>query len=402
MSALRLIVGAAALMAVLLAGVWLGGHPDRLPERVKDVFVDEKVSLTSEALLAIEKNYFKEVDSGEVEDKSIEGAVRHLRKKYKDRFSHYFDAKTYERFQESTNGEFSGVGMTVTENKRGLKVAGVFEDSPAEKAKIAEGDLITAVDGESIAGESSDVATAKIKGPQDTTVKLKVRSDGKSRTVELERDRIEVPVVDSEIVEADNGGKVGVARLAGFTQGAHGELREQIEKLYKDGADGLVLDLRGNGGGLLSEAVLVSSLFIDDGVIVSTGGRNRDKRELDAQGDALPRKPMTVLINEGSASASEIVAAALKVHKVATVVGDCPDTKSAAKCTTFGKGVFQEIINLPNGGALDLTIGEYFTADGKSINGKGVSSEVLTEDDPDTKRDEAQQRAVEVVAGKLR
>jgi carboxyl-terminal processing protease len=246
-----------------------------------------------------------------------------------------------------------------------------------------------AVNGRSIAGVNSEVATARIKGPEGTRVSLDVipGGDGERRTVRVERERIEIPVAEGKVVEHD-GRKVGVVSLAGFSAGAHGLVREQVDRLLKKGVDGIVLDLRGNGGGLLSEAVLVSSIFIDDGEIVSVRGRNRPNRTEDAVGDAIPGNvPVVVLVDRGSASASEIVTGALRDRGRATVVGT----------RTFGKGLVQEVIDLSNGGVLDLTVANYYLPDGKTITRKGLQPQVKAKDDPDTKRDEALPTALDTV-----
>ncbi len=183
--------------------------------------------------------------------------------------------------------------------------------------------------------------------------------------------------------------KIAHVRLAGFTSGAHGQVREAVDKLLDQGAEGVVLDLRDNGGGLLNEAVLTSSIFVGDGTIVSTKGLHRPRRVFEAEGTPIDRDvPVVVLVNENSASASEIVTGALQDRGRAEVVGE----------TTFGKGVFQEIRRLSNGGALDITVGEYFTPDGRNLGGKGVEPDVKAVDDPKTKRDEGLQEALEVVA----
>ena len=209
----------------------------------------------------------------------------------------------------------------------------------------------------------------------------------------VKRERVSVPVVESDVVERD-GKQVGHVSLSTFSSGAHGEVAKAVREVKEDGADSLVLDLRGNGGGLLNEAVLISSLFIGDGTIVSTKGRSRPERTFEATGNAVDTKiPMVVLVDEGSASASEIVTGALEDRERATVVGE----------RTFGKGVFQEVIQLPNGGALDITVGEYFTPKGRNLGGggpkkgRGITPSVKAVDDQDTERDEALDVAVRTV-----
>jgi carboxyl-terminal processing protease len=210
--------------------------------------------------------------------------------------------------------------------------------------------------------------------------------------VTVERERIEVPTVEPKLETVGNK-KLGVVALVTFRSGAHGELRTAIERLRAQGARGIVLDLRGNGGGLLQEAVLVSSVFIEDGVVVATDGRNRARRTLTAEGDALEGDlPVTVLVDGGSASASEIVAGALRDRRRATLIG----TK------TFGKGVFQEVEPLSNGGALDLTVGSYYLPGGENIGHRGIVPEVPARDDPRTRRDEALPVALRTLAGKVR
>lgn len=355
--------------------------------------VDSESQRIDEALGIIESSYFRETDETELEDASISGAVESLRKRYDDRFSHYFDAKTYRRFSAATSGEFSGVGMTVSEVKRGLRVAKVYEDTPAEGAGIEMGDFVVAVEGESIAGDSATATAARIKGPPGTEVTLTVvdGATGKRRELTIERASVRIPAVEGEIKEA-GGKEIAYVQFSTFSRGAHGELRSEIERLYREGAEGLVLDIRGNGGGLLEEAVLVTSLFQENGPVVTTEGRSRPEQTLEAVGDALDPRPMVVLTNGDTASASEILAAALQQKDLATLVGT----------TTFGKGVFQEVIELDNGGALDLTVGEYLTADGASLVDRGISPEVRAEDDPETRADEGLAGALRVLRRELR
>ena len=354
---------------------------------------DDDGDATREAVETVEDNYFEEVDARTLEDSSIDGMVRELRKRYEDRFSHYFTEDQLEEFEAATSGRFSGVGLTVNEVPRGLRVADVLPDTPAERSGIEPGDVIVAVDGESIAGVPSNVSTARIKGPAGTEVTLRlIPVDGaKAREVVVERADVRVPAVDGELRRVD-GHDVAYVRFASFSEGAHGELRQTIERLYREGAEGLVLDLRANGGGLLNEAVLSTSVFVDEGTVVSTESRTQGERDYEAVGDAIDPRPTVVLVNRDTASAAEILTAALKNYDLATVVGT----------RTFGKGTFQEVIRLDEGGALDLTIGQYLTADGSSIAGEGVKPEVRTEDDPDTpSEDEALERALTVLQQRL-
>ena len=216
-------------------------------------------------------------------------------------------------------------------------------------------------------------------------MRLTVRSKGETRELTLERAQVEIPVVKAEM-RRSGGRKIAHVHLAGFTSGAHGEVGDAVRRLLKQGADGVVLDLRDNGGGLLNEAVMVSSVFIPDGKIVTTRGRSRPEQVYEATGGAIDSDiPVVVLVNDRSASASEIVTGALQDRDRAKVVGT----------RTFGKGVFQEIEPLPNGGALDITVGEYFLPSGRNLGGggvergAGVTPDVQAEDDPDTPKDEA-------------
>jgi carboxyl-terminal processing protease len=377
----------------LVLGIWLGGHPQNLPGFARDALIGDSDGRTyEEALDMIEDNYYREVDRDELLDESLNGAVESL----DDRFSAYFDPRAYGEFEEATSGEFEGVGLSVAEARRGLRVLTVFDGSPAKRAGIKAGDVITAVDGDSLAGASVEEATTRIKGRAGTPVELTVvTGKQKPRELRLRRARVDVPVVEASM-ERSAGAKVGHVRLSTFSSGAHGEVRGAVDRLLERGAEAIVLDLRDNGGGLLNEAVLVSSVFVGDGTIVSTRGRSRPRRVFEATGNAIDSDvPVAVLVDGESASASEIVAGALQDRDRAKVVGT----------RTFGKGVFQEVRRLSNGGALDITVGEYFTPDGRNLGGGGVKKgagiepDVEARDDADTeRRDEALQAAVRTVA----
>jgi carboxyl-terminal processing protease len=384
-SALTAVSAAATVIVVFLGGLWLGGHPEKLPDPIRDAFVEDERSVRAELLESIDKDYFKKVDTDKLEDDSLKAIVKGLN----DRFSAYYTPDEAKEFRQALSAEFEGIGVTVQPDKKGLKVVSVFEKTPAERAKIRKGDLIVGVNGKSIAGVESDVATGRIKGKAGTKVKLSVETPGdEAREIDVERAEIDVPVAKGEMQER-NGVKVAHVRLASFTDGAHAAVRDELEPLIKKGAKGIVLDLRGNGGGLLTEAVLVSSLFVEDGLVVSTKGRNRPERKFDAQGSALaPDLPMVTLVDGGSASASEIVAGALRDKGRAQVVGE----------KTFGKGVFQEIEFLSDNSILELTVGSYFLPKGDNLANHGIPPQVKARDLPKTRRDEALPIAVERVA----
>ncbi len=380
----------AALLAVLAGGIWLGGHPAHLPPPLRDAFVDESGGLTAEATELIEDNYFREVSEPDLIDSSLSGMARGLRRKFHDRFSEYFSPEVLEHFNEAIEGKFSGIGLTVIEVKPGLQVEKVFKGSPAEMGGIVAGDVIVSVEGRDISGMSSTRSTELIKGPvgSDVTVGVLKHGRGKSERLTLTRAQISVPVVASTVLEV-GGRKFGYVRLATFSEGSHAALRRAVEKVRREGAEGLLLDLRGNGGGLLEEAVLNASIFLPQGrVVVTTKSRTQGDAIYDAVGDNLPPQPIVVLIDRNTASAAEILTAALADEAGAEVVG----TRS------YGKGVFQQEVELSNGGALKLTVGEYFTPDGVNLGGTGIHPDVFVRDDPETKRDEARERGLEVLA----
>ena len=389
--------GVACLVACALLflslGLWLGGHPEHLPTGVQKVFVSKDERVRAQLIKEIQASYYKKVPKSQLEQASLDGIVSSL----KDRFSHYFTPAENKIFNKSVSGQesFSGIGTTVAEDKRGLAIQEVFPGGPAARAGIAKGDVIVAVAGKSIAGEPSKLSTAKVRGPAGTSVALTVLtpSSGKKRTLTVKRARLAVPEVIETGVEDVGGVKIGKAHLLAFNQGAHAELKDAIDRELKQGAKGVLLDLRGNGGGLLEEGVLVSSIFVDKGLIVSTKGRNRPERKFEAIPGGIPSNiPVVVLVDGGTASAAEIVTGALRDHGRATVVG----TK------TFGKGVFQEVQSLSNGGALDLTVGSFYLPHGENLAGHGIIPPVKAQDDPKTKRDEALPVALKTLAAKVK
>jgi carboxyl-terminal processing protease len=390
---LRTVVQLTALVVLFALGIWLGGHPRYLPDPIRDSLVGDDAAQTyAEAVDLIEGEYYRPVGDRQLSNASLAALVRSL----DDRFSHYFDPSSYREFQASTSGEFSGVGLSVSQHPLGLRVDAVFDGSPAKRAGLKVGDLILKANGRSLKGLSSDASTARIKGQPGTSVRLTVRSGKRTREVTVTRAVVAVPSVDSETVKLPGGGTAAHVRLAGFTSGAHGEVGQAVKRLLAKGAGGVILDLRGNGGGLLTEARLVASIFIPEGPIVTVDGRSQPRRTLRATGDAIPERiPVVVLVDRGSASASEIVTGALQDTSRAEVVGT----------RTFGKGVFQQVWELSNGGALELTVGQYFLPSGRNLGGRGVNAgsgikpDVQAKDDPDTPRDEALSAAERELAG---
>jgi len=352
---------AIALPVLLVLGVYLGGHPEDLPSFARSTFVaHEETRAVGEAIDRITSDYYRPVAKSHLTNGSIAGAVASLG----DRFSHYLSPKQFREFNAPPS--FTGIGVSVAPAKQGLRIVKVFDSSPAARAAIQEGDVIVAVNGRKLVGVPADEAIALIKGPPGTDVKLGVRQRRAGHvqlnSLTLTRATISQPVVAS-LAKTVNGKRLGVVALATFSPGAHGEVREGVERELRKGARGIVLDLRANGGGLVEEARLIASIFIQKGTVVSTRGRSQPNETLTAEGDALePSFPMVVLVDANTASAAEIVTAALQDHSRATVVGT----------HTFGKGVFQEEEPLSNGGALDITVGEYFTPNGRNLGGGGV------------------------------
>lgn len=383
-----------ALVVVLVAGIWLGGNPEWLPGPVRSaVLADDATRTVDDAVDSVREAYVEELSDEEL----IDGLVQSL----DDPFSAYFTPEEYKRFKQSSQGEFQGVGISVTRVEDGLRVVRVFEDAPARRAGLRPGDVIVRAADRGLARLPEGAGAALIQGDAGTTVPLTWLRDGKKITREVERAKIRVPVVDSSLERVD-GEALGVVSLATFSSGAHAQLYEAMRELLDQGAGGFVLDLRNNGGGLVTEAQLVASAFIAEGTIVTTRGRSVPTQTLKATGDPVaPDVPVVVLVNENSASASEIVTGALEDRRDAPVVGE----------ETFGKGVFQRVIELPNGGALDLTAGVYLTPDGRRIGGAangedekgltGIKPDIEASDDPDTEPDEALDAALETLAGKL-
>lgn len=350
---------AVALVAGLLAlGLWLGGHPKDLPGFIRSAFVaGSRSDAVQEALETVSHDYYRPIKPQALVGASIDGLVASLH----DPYSTYLPPSEFKSFDAPQT--FTGIGVSIVPTQAGLRVVTVFDDSPAARAGLRDGEAIVSANGHRLRGASIEKAVSLIEGPPGTQVHLEMLRGGHLRKVTITRETISRPIVASEM-RTRKGVKIGWAYLASFTEGAHAQLAEAVHSLLKQGAKGLVLDLRANGGGLVSEAELVASLFLRQGkVIVTTKGRAQPTVVLRALGGSISSSvPMAVLVDGETASAAEIVTAALQDNHRAQVVGT----------HTFGKGVFQELEPLANGGGLKITVGEYFTPNGRNLGGGGV------------------------------
>src|SRR5579863_254923 len=333
-----------------------------------------QLNLFGEVFERVRTDYVEKPDDAKLIEGAINGMLTSL-----DPHSRYMNDSAWREMQETTHGEFGGLGIEVTMEDGLVKVVSPMDGTPAQKAGIMSGDFITSIDGDAVQGLTLEQAVNKMKGPVHTSTKLKIERKGADKPIDvtIEREIIQVKPVSFRT----NGGDIGYIRISSFneqtTDGLHKAVADIMKEIPQDKLAGYVLDLRNNPGGLLDQAVSVSGTFLARGEVVSTRGRTPEEtqRYSARTGDMTKGKPLVVLINGGSASASEIVAGALHDHKRATLIG----TRS------FGKGSVQTIIPLvPGNGALALTTARYFTPSGKSIQARGVSPDIeVVQDVPD-------------------
>jgi carboxyl-terminal processing protease len=326
----------------------------------------EKIDLFSEVLEKVQDEYVDEIDQTEVMDSAINGVLQSL-----DPYSAYMSPKIFEEMETETSGKFGGLGIEVSMEAGVVKVITPIDDTPAARAGIKAGDYIVRINGEQVQGKTLMQAVNLMRGPIGSSIEITIRRKGlkKAKIFKIIREIIEIRSVVSKSI--DN--KIGYLRLRAFNENSSNQLKKEISKLEKNNKlVGYIFDLRNNPGGLLSQAVKITDFFLNDGEIVSTRGRkSRENRKFFAKkGDRIKGKPLIVLINNGSASASEIVAGALQDQKRAVLLGE----------TTFGKGSVQSIIPLRNRGAIRLTISKYYLPSGKSISEVGVSPDIKVEE----------------------
>jgi carboxyl-terminal processing protease len=316
------------------------------------------------------------------EEELVRGAIRGMvkvLKKSDDPYALFYSPRGYKSFQELTTGKFSGIGVWIKPKDERLEIVSVLPDTPAQEAGLHRGDVIEAVDGMPVTDMTSDEAINRIKGRDGSEVKIDITRAGTHRSFKITRRSIELPNLKASLLE----GGYGYIRLFGFARGAGEQVRNRVSDFIGQGAQGVVLDLRDNGGGLFSEAIDVASVFIESGEIVIYRERGQREQVFEAGGDAVDI-PVVVLVNEGTASASEIVAGALQDRERAIVVG----------ATTYGKGSVQEITPLMDGSAMKLTTAAYLTPDGRNIDGRGIEPDVEVEGIAAQR-----QRAIEILEG---
>ena len=339
-----------------------------IPNKVYSQNIDklyEKIDLFSEVMEKIQNEYVEEIDQAETMDAAINGVLQSL-----DPYSGYMSPEIFKASQQDTSGEFGGLGIEVSMESGVVKVISPIDDTPAAKAGVKAGDYIVKINGEQVQGKSLMEAVNLMRGPVGTSIEITIRRKGlkKAKIIKITREIIEIKSVVSKQIQ----NKVGYLRLRSFNQNSSYQLKKEISEIEKNKKTvGYIFDLRNNPGGLLSQAIKISDFFLDNGEIVSTNGRKaKENRKFFAKkGDRINGKPLIVLINNGSASASEIVAGALQAQKRAVLLGE----------TTYGKGSVQSIIPLKNRGAIRLTVSKYYLPSGKSISEIGVIPDIKIE-----------------------
>ena len=329
----------------------------------------KKIDLFGEVLEKINKEYVDEIDQSESMDAAIDGLLQSL-----DPYSGYMSPKTFDEMQTDTSGEFGGLGIEVTMEAGVVKVISPIDDTPASRAGIKAGDYIVKIENTQVQGKSLSEAVDLMRGPVGSSIELTVRRRGEKKALifEVTREIIEIKSVKADLLDQN----VGYLRLTSFNENSAQQIEKEIKKLEKNkGLKAYILDLRNNPGGLLSQAITITDFFLENGEIVSTKSRksSENRRWFAKKGDITKGKTLIVLINYGSASASEIVAGALKDHKRAILLGE----------NSFGKGSVQSIIPLKNKGAIRLTVAKYYLPSGKSISEVGVSPDIEIDEELD-------------------
>jgi carboxyl-terminal processing protease len=386
---LKAVLAAFAVLAIFVAGMVVGGHPEstgltQLREPVRGFFLgDSGQDLSAQVLRILRDEYYLDIDETALQERSVDALLEEL----DDPYTTYLDPDELAALDFHNDGAYVGVGLQVAARDEAVMITRVFPDSPAQEAGIRAGDRLVAVGGDAARGSELESVLGRIRGPEGSDVALTVRTPGaEPRTLDLTRSRIKVPAVEARIVR-DGDRSVGYLRLLRFTRGASEALRVKAEQQLAAGVDGLVLDLREDPGGLVSEALGVAGVFLPEGSeVVTTEGRNSPRRTLRTDDEPVGEGvPLAVLVDRNSASSSEIVAGALRDGDRATLVGE----------RTFGKALVQSTWLLRDGGALKLTTARYLTPSGFDLAERGLPPDVKAVDDPGTKTDEALDAALD-------
>ena len=329
----------------------------------------EKIDVFGEVLEKINKEYVDEINQSDSMDSAINGLLQSL-----DPYSGYMSPEIFNEMQTETSGEFGGLGIEVTMESGVVKVISPIDDTPASRAGIKAGDYIVKINDTQVQGKSLSEAVELMRGPVGSAIELTIRRRGekKALTFNVTREIIQIKSVKAELLEKN----IGYIRLTSFNENSAGQIKKEINKFEKNkNLKSYILDLRNNPGGLLSQAIKISDFFLDNGEIVSTKSRQQseNRKWFAKKGDLTKGKTILVLINYGSASASEIVAGALKDHKRAILIGE----------NSYGKGSVQSIIPLKNKGAIRLTVAKYYLPSGKSISEVGVSPDIEIDEESD-------------------
>ncbi len=329
----------------------------------------EKIDVFGEVLEKINKEYVDEINQSDSMDSAINGLLQSL-----DPYSGYMSPEIFNEMQTETSGEFGGLGIEVTMESGVVKVISPIDDTPASRAGIKAGDYIVKINDTQVQGKSLSEAVELMRGPVGSAIELTIRRRGekKALTFNVTREIIQIKSVKAELLEKN----IGYIRLTSFNENSAGQIKKEINKFEKNkNLKSYILDLRNNPGGLLSQAIKISDFFLDNGEIVSTKSRQQseNRKWFAKKGDLTKGKTILVLINYGSASASEIVAGALKDHKRAILIGE----------NSYGKGSVQSIIPLKNKGAIRLTVAKYYLPSGKSISEVGVSPDIEIDEEGD-------------------
>ncbi len=329
----------------------------------------KKIDLFGEVLEKINKEYVDDINQSESMDSAINGLLQSL-----DPYSAYMSPQIFNEMQTETSGEFGGLGIEVSMESGVVKVISPIDDTPASRAGIKAGDYIVKIDNTQVQGKSLSEAVELMRGPVGTSIELTIRRRGEKKALNfiIVREIIEIQSVKADVLEKN----VGYIRLTSFNENSGEQIKEKIKELEnKKKVKAYILDLRNNPGGLLSQAIRITDYFLDNGEIVSTKSRkaSENKKWFAKEGDLTKGKTLIVMINYGSASASEIVAGALKDHKRAILIGE----------NSFGKGSVQSIIPLKNNGAIRLTVAKYYLPSGKSISEVGVSPDIEIDEESD-------------------